>query len=235
MPDTETTNAEQARSKFWSLAQDGASNVMSEASRVWKGPDRRNYAREKYVLSNAINPLYWGIGSALICFVTFRLTGSRFFQRYRVKLRAIVNMEPDPSKPLSNAELKSEAVNDAFSAILDLSLSMLIGLSATGILIDQRAVQRDFELSPLVPGKSLVAKHMCPDLSRFHRSIENEPWNKEDPALASLAVFARNCERRARVEADVRQRNNLDANQEVAIPEDSFPAAFPPPSRLRQT
>ena len=220
------------RSKFWSIMQDGLSKLMSDAKGAWSGPDSQDYALEKTLIKECYRPFMWGMASTCLCFVTFRVTGTTWFRQLRQSVMPTstrttsISTKPPPVPEVKQWKSYSERVmeeqrdklNDAFSLPTDLLLSVMIGLSVTGITTRPSVLKRDFENAPLLPGKSLVSKYLCTDMTKLYNRVDPSLWEKEDGTLEALRNFALNCGKRDQLEQEIRREQSLPDGYVVSIP-----------------
>ena len=188
------TNKDVARSKFWSVASTSFNSFMQDASKLWKGPlAEREYAMEQAMVKRNCIPLFWGIGSALAVFVTFRVTGSQRYRQFLMRRRGQTILLEDPKK---------EGMSRLMSLPTDLMLSLVIGFSAMLFNIKPDQLQNDFEQAPLMEGKSLIAKHFCGDMTSLYRKIDKavieEGVQQQENTLEALSTFVSNCQLRDR-------------------------------------
>lgn len=224
-------DAQIARAKFTSVLQSTIMTCVTEAPTVWKGPNGKEYVYEQSLFEKNTKPVIWGIGCAMITFFSFRLNASRTFQQFR---RRYIRQSaaPAPAAPIMKAsspadqrkDLQQEMMSQALSVPVDLLISIVIGASATAFLIDWRQVQRDLERAPGLPGRSVLADTMCPDMLQLYQNTPSRTWetSQTDETLKSFQTIVQNCKRRAKVQAAERQRLGLPDDQAVAIPFPGF-------------
>mmetsp|Transcript_20300 Transcript_20300/g.29363 ORF Transcript_20300/g.29363 Transcript_20300/m.29363 type:complete len:216 (-) Transcript_20300:249-896(-) len=200
--------ADDAKSGFWSIVQSSLSDLMAEAPTVWKGPQADDYATERTMIQRNYTPIYWGIGSSLIVFATFRITGSQQYRHFLMRRRNLPIPLEDPTEA---------AKNRLMSLPIDLMLSLLIGVSATLFNIKTTVLQKDFETAPLVQGKSLVVKHFCPPMTHLHHRIDPGLLRKipQDNTIESLKAFVNNCKAREETEAAIRVDQPPRGNDQI--------------------
>lgn len=224
--------AQDIKSKFWEILQNGVTNVMSDARNVWNSSRGTEYASEKAVISRSYQPVIWGVYSACLCFITFRVSGSKTFQQFRQSLlssgRPPTRKPEAPAQPAQPQQWKSyserqmdanrDLLDSATSLPTDFLLSFMLGISVTALTARPTVLRHNFETSPLLPGKSLLSKHLCPDMSKLHDRVGSDLWKKEDETLRSLRTFVMNCRKRQQVEHKIRAERGLPDNEEVSIP-----------------
>eukprot|EP00545_Synedropsis_sp_CCMP1620_P006005 CAMPEP_0119025050 /NCGR_PEP_ID=MMETSP1176-20130426/33049_1 /TAXON_ID=265551 /ORGANISM="Synedropsis recta cf, Strain CCMP1620" /LENGTH=233 /DNA_ID=CAMNT_0006980497 /DNA_START=94 /DNA_END=792 /DNA_ORIENTATION=+ len=219
------------KSKFWSILQNGLTNLMSDAQETWDGPDGEDYALEKALLARSYRPFMWGMGSTCLCFVTFRVTGSAWFRQIRQSLRpnqsrTIPRPPPEAKEAKKHWKSYSEkmmdkrtaAMTDVMSLPTDALLSILLGISITGITLSPSVRKQEFQVAPLLRGKSLLSKHLCKDMTHLYHEADPTIWEKPDDTLEALRNFAINCQKRDQVEQTIRLEQNIVDTQSVAIP-----------------
>lgn len=220
-------DAQIARAKFSSVVRSSVWHCVTEAPKVWKGPNGKDYIYEQSLIEKNTTPLIWGVGCTLITFFTFRLSAIRSFQQFRSKYIRKSVSPPSPPKATSpverRQELQKELMNQALSIPKDLLLSIAIGLSATAFLSDTRQIQQDLERVPGLPGRSSLADNMCPRVIKLYNQMPSRVWDQqEDEMLKSMQTVTKNCLRRQRLEAAERQRLGLADDQPVSLPFPGF-------------
>lgn len=221
-------DAQIARAKFSTVVRNTVMQCVTDAPAVWKGPNGHAYMYERSLIERHTKPVIWGIGSAFISFFSFRLSSSRTFEQFRRQYIRKSAPAPTPSKattPLEQRkELQQELMSQAISIPKDLLLSLAIGVSATGFLMDWNIIRQDLERAPGLPGRSLLADKMCPNMIELYNSTPPRVWEQQhgDETLQSISTIVRNCQRRAKLEASERQRLGLSDDQPVSIPFPGF-------------
>lgn len=224
----------QVKSKFWEILQNGVTNVMSDARNVWNSSRGTEYASEKAVISRSYQPVIWGVYSACLCFITFRVSGSKNFQQFRQSLlsggRPPARKPEAPAQPAQPQQWKSfserqmdanrDLLDSATSLPTDLLLSCMLGISVTALTTRPAVLRHNIESSPLLPGKSLLSKHLCPDMSKLHDRVGSDLWKNEDETLRSLRTFVLNCRKRQQLEHKIRAERGLPDSEAVSIPKD---------------
>lgn len=221
-------DAQITRAKFSTVIRDSIITSISEAPTVWKGPNGQDYIYEQSLFEKNTKPVMWGIGCTMLCFLSFRLNASRSFQKWRqLYIRPSAPSPPIPraaSRVEQRKELQREIMSQALSVPVDLLLSIAIGASAAAFLTNWTQIQQDLERVPGLPGKSVLADTMCPDLLKLHENTPDQVWDttKQDETLQSFQKLVQNCKRRAKVQEDERQRLGLSDNKPVSIPFPGF-------------
>jgi hypothetical protein len=222
------------KSVFWKILQDDLSNVMSEAPQVWSGPNSPDFRYEKALLQRCYGPFVYGLGATCLCFITFRVSGSAWFKQWRNNItqntrpasspvsRRTASNEKRASewKPSSERlmEERREKINEAYSLPIDIMLSTLIGVSVSGLTLRPSRLKHDFERTPLLPGRSLISKHLCPDMTRLHNRVDPTLWEKGDSTLEALRTFVDNCRKRGEMERVIRIEQSLPDDAQVSLP-----------------
>lgn len=219
------------KSRFWSILQGGLTKLMAEAQGTWNGPDAQDYASEKILLSRCYRPLMWGMGATCLCFVTFRVTGSASFRQLKQTLKMQGNRKPlkkQPSEDKGKNQWKSSserileertaALNDVMTMPVDAILSIMIGISITGITLSPSQRKKELEIAPLLRGKSLLSQYMCQDMKQLYHQADPTLWKEPDETLETLRNFAINCKKRDEVEQVIRHEQQLMDDQLVSIP-----------------
>mmetsp|Transcript_18400 Transcript_18400/g.25941 ORF Transcript_18400/g.25941 Transcript_18400/m.25941 type:complete len:229 (+) Transcript_18400:104-790(+) len=215
---------------LWSVTKDGISRFMSEAPTVWKGRHAQDYCHEKELVNKMAQPIVWGLSSGVICFIAFRVGNSRLAQYLQTggrttpfKKRSTPGNREWKSSMERQQEKKADELRKAASVPIDFALSVLIGLSATGILYEPDKLQKDFSSIPLLPGRSVASEILCKDISNAFDKLSPNVQNGEDVQMFS--DFVTNCTFRAQQEATIRQQQNSgkavldDDNEPIFIPE----------------
>lgn len=208
-----------AREAFWTAAQVGFFRVLDQAPQVWKGREARFYRAEKKIIMDHMDPFYWGFFVTGFLFVTFRVSGSKAYLRFRDKYifrTTPLHMEtaaPQQQQWTSHLERetkkKESLMKEAVSLPVDLFLSVLCGASSILWLSRPKQVHKDFSAAPLLPGRSLIHQNMCPDLveayeKKVDASAFQNPLN-EDDVLRTFQTFVTNCKIRSKVISTRRQ------------------------------
>ena len=113
--------------------------------------------------------------------------------------------------------------------LTDFFVSISVGVSGTLFLLEakKKDMRCDYEEAPLVPGRSVVADQMCPNLLELCHSIEvvkdvleeNESdTENKDVNITSFARFIENCQKRADYEARIRKEKGISRFEPVLVP-----------------
>lgn len=220
-----------ARSKYSSVIQNSLWQVVSNGPAIWKGPNGQDYIYEQSLVEKNTKPLVWGVGCTVITFICFRLNASRTFQQFRrtyirPSAPAPAIKPPAATSPLERRnELRHEMMTQAISVPKDLLLSIALGLSATAFLMDYDQIQQDLQRVPGLPGRSVLADTMCPNMIQAYNKTPPRVWQEDylnDETLISMSIIVSKCRKRAKLEAAERQRRGLADNEPVSIPFPGF-------------
>lgn len=216
----------QARRAFWKCAEEGLYQLVDSAPKVWKGRDARFYRAEKQLIETHAEPFYWGGFVTLFLFATFRISGSRFYQQFRATLSASLtrNVTRHPgghtppgavsskSKWTSHLENKTaeqqHLSHESVPLLIDMMLSIMLGVSSVLWLSKPQQLSRDFCTSPLLPGKSLIHEQVCPIFVQAQAPFasiivaQDSNGDPDSDTLQTFATFCRNCQRRSQVIAE---------------------------------
>lgn len=225
-------DAQIARSKFSAVLRSSILELISEGPSKWNGPLAQDYLYEQSLIERNTKPIIWGVGCTVVSFVCFRLNASRTFQQFRRRYIRSSAPAPAPLPPQAAATspleqrkvLQSQLLNQAISIPIDLLLSIALGVSATAFLMDYSQIQRDLERVPGLPGRSVLADTMCPNVIQLYNTTPSRVWNESDSdaTLQSMVTIVKKCQRRAKMEAAERQRLGLTQDEPVSIPFPGF-------------
>jgi len=233
----------QARAAFWRCAKDGFLRVLEHAPQVWKNPkEARFYRPEKRLITDNLEPLKQGAMVGILLFATFRFAGSKWFTRFRQ--RHGINLDASspgtaatataPTTTTSSstatprqvhaqfqsyserqAAKASAAWSDASGLTLDIFVSFMAGLSSMFWLLDREQLAQDFARTPLVPGKSLLYDHVCPEMEAAYDKMDRAVWDgtansseSDERTLHAMKRFVQNCRRRSEYLRSRRERGH---------------------------
>jgi len=237
----------------WEEVTKGIANCLINLNATWYGESQGQYQWERRQLEKYVSPLNYGAGSALFLFLTFRVAGTPGFQAWRNRmitkwqgykdthltfppdrLRSNLPKSQSPSKshpPMGYLELKRDrdvqAALSSMRIITDLLVSVSTGISGSLLLVQahQGSMRKDFEQSPLISGRSVVAEEVCTpflEIAETYKAHLVEPANdddiQKDPNLRSFMKFAENCRRRRDMEARIRKEQGLNEDNPVSVP-----------------
>ena len=233
-PKTKKASPAEAINAFFDIVQDHVASMTATGrqSDAWRGPNAEQYSSELALLKPHFTPILWGVGCSVLSFAAFRLSGAVRISRSSSSgggytfSRLSSPLDVRAGGGASNeAEAKSRLLGRMLTIPVDLSLSFLIGCSATIFLTDTDKLQEDMSTVPLVKGRSLVADELCQDyISEYHKYPQSM-WNntkiteEAHPSLGAIQKFVKNCERRRLAEAKIRSEKGLVDNEPVLIPE----------------
>lgn len=196
-----------ARAQVWPIAKRSLYRLMDSAPDVWRGHESRFYRTEKALIIEHLSPIYWGGCVGVFLFVTFRVSGSRWFHRLRSQYlqrtcssnKASPSMlpfqqqqQPWKSHLEQQAEAKQEIMAEAMRLPSDILLSLLCGISSVLWLWQPKKFQRDLVRAPLLPGKSLVHECACDDLLSVYESTDRRVLDG-DATLQTVGALVDNC------------------------------------------
>jgi hypothetical protein len=210
-------------SNLWKSTWKGFMQMLEQAPKSWRGPDARHYRDEKEWIIQSAGPIFTGLFVSTFCFVTFRVSASRwwakvqktYFARKPTQLplkniakeqQSAASQQPWRSTLERQAEQRKQEISELSQLPIDFALSILLGCSSFFLLRDSKKFQRDFSTSPLLPGKSLIHVHVCPFVtSTFQEMQRDEKFrnnmtvtdNDDDETLAMFEAFVKNCQIRS--------------------------------------
>ena len=235
-PKTKKASPAEAINAFFDIVQDHVASMTATGrqSDAWRGPNAEQYSSELALLKPHFTPILWGVGCSVVSFAAFRLSGAVRISRSSSSVGGYTFSRL--SSPLdvragggaaNEAEAKSRLLGRMLTIPVDLSLSFLIGCSATIFLTETDKLQKDVSTIPLVKGRSLVADELCHDFTSLYRKYPQSMWDNtkitEDahPSLGAIQKFVKNCERRRVAEAKIRSEKGLGTGDEpVLIPDE---------------
>jgi hypothetical protein len=103
---------------------------------------------------------------------------------------------------------------------MKLGVQLCSGSNETTYVARITHLRRSFEVTPLLPGKSLVSEHLCTDMKKLYNGVDPFVWDreKENATLNALRNFAVNCRKRDEREHEIRLNQNLPDGHPVSIP-----------------
>ena len=233
-PTAKKASPAEAINAFFDIVQDHVASMTATGrqSDAWRGPSAEQYSSELALLKPHYTPVLWGVGCSVLSFAAFRLSGAVRISRSSSSgggytfSRLSSPLDVRAGGGASNeAEAKSRLLGRMLTIPVDLSLSFLIGCSATIFLTDTDKLQKDMSTIPLVKGRSLVADELCHDFLSAYQTYPQSMWNntkiteEAHPSLGAIQKFVKNCERRRLLEAKIRSEKGLVDNEPVLIPE----------------
>ena len=208
-----------AEKEFWLLCRKAATTFFDEGPKVWKGDEAKFYRAEKAVVTKHLQPFYHGMLSGCFLFLTFRISGSRWFASLRQ--RFLGRLSPTTPPPGSTnlqtqgvggnhtkykgflerkMDEKSALKEEASQLPFDIFVSIMCGLSVAVLLLDRKQILDDFVETPLLPGKSLVHQHVCPDALELPLEFMGSNQSEESKYLQALV---KNCLLRRKAQIDI--------------------------------
>lgn len=207
-----------ARRSFWTCARAGFSRLLDDAPAVWKDArEARYYREEKRMISAHTEPLKQGAMVTALLLFSFRVGGSKWFNRWRQKNNinlsaseadpaSAATKKASPTTPPPRAQFKSyseqqaekiqHVYRDAGTWTTDLIVSIMCGLSSTILLTDKQKIAQDFVRAPLLPGKSMIYNDLCPTMTAAYESTNPAIWDdlsENEKTLQTFHNFVQNC------------------------------------------
>jgi hypothetical protein len=222
----------EARIAFWRAARVGFVRLVEEAPAAWNSSDGRLYRTEKKVIAHHLEPLYWGAFVSVFLFGTFRISGSRWYARFREtnwKQRVTGTSSASDSNRTTarwKSFLDQRAENERFmreetmQLPTDVFVSVMCGLSSVVWLSQPQRAGRDLAEAPLLPGKSVVVGCFCNEMDEaFNQSVDprilTESIIENDDTLRTFVSMVKNC----RIRADyIRPRQEQGLKNPDVIP-----------------
>jgi hypothetical protein len=121
------------------------------------------------------------------------------------------------------AERVALAQGDAASLPSDLFVSALVGMSSAAFLFNFSKLKGDVVEAPLLPGKSLIHRHLCPPVQAafagaVDREVLREATYAKDESILMFADFVQNC----RIRSLYIQRQQQQRQERGATENNSF-------------
>lgn len=202
-----------AKQEYWKEFQKGVVDLFREAPRCWNGPDAVHYRAEKEMIKRHVEPFYWGALVTVFLFATFRVSGSKWYERVRARLvsnkSSITNHSSGTSSQkqqtkewMSHLDTKLEQRKEYHEEMLklpsDIFVSVMCGLSSIALLSKPSELEKNVNEAPLLPGKSTIYETMCPGIEHaFERTFDQRILEGEiDFGVRSFAVMVHNCKTR---------------------------------------
>ena len=209
-----------ARDKFWTAAQSGIYKVLETAPTTWNSRDARFYRTEKKIIMENMDPLYWGFVVTGFLFVTFRVSGSKTWTRFRDehifnKPVSLLKQQAETQQKwighLERERLKKQELWENLNSVRnDILLSIVCGISSVILLAKPQKLHGDFSTSPLVPGRSLIHELVCPALTEEYDTVDQrvfEEIGQDDETLKTFDTFVKNCKLRSNAIASREKAN----------------------------
>jgi hypothetical protein len=213
----------EARLAFWRAARVGFARLVEEAPAAWNSSDGRLYRTEKKVLAHHLEPLYWGAFVSVFLFGTFRISGSRWYARFREtnwKQRATSSASNSNCSTAQwksfldqRAEKEKFLQDETMQLPTDFFVSVMCGMSSVVWLSQPQRAGRDLAESPLIPGKSVVVDCFCNEMEEaFNQSVDprilTESVIENDDTLRTFVSMVKNCRIRADYISSQREQGN---------------------------
>jgi hypothetical protein len=219
-----------ARKAFWKVASSGFWRLLDQAPPLYSSPTAgRFYRHERALFALHAEPFYWGAFTTIFLFLTFRVSGSRFYSRFRESLSAKKSAPPQQRPQWKSyserlaAQTKVEQ-RDLYELPMDILISLCCGGSAVLWLLPRAKIQSDFVAAPLQPGKSLVADLLCPEMDQvLRRAVDPRILTPDvvadkDDSLALFLAFCQNCRTRQEFIAHQQQLGTLRRPEVIPYP-----------------
>jgi hypothetical protein len=211
-------------SDLWKSTWKGFTNILEQAPQAWRGPDARLYRDEQeWITQSVVNPVFTGVFASTFCFITFRVSASRwwtrlqktYFAKYQqlppriAKEQSTASQQQQPWRSTfleRETEKRRREISELSQLPIDLLLSILLGLSSFFLVFDSTKFRREFSSSPLLPGKSLFYLHVCPEvtsiyqqqaLQRNKEKSTSSTTTADDETLLMFEIFVKNCQIRS--------------------------------------
>lgn len=208
----------------WSAFGQGCRRLMLHPQAPWRLDGNRQLRAEREKILLHLQPAAMGLLVTAFCFVTFRLSGSRWWKQARemyfynpgnVAASSVTTPSSSSQHFLARqAETKQERIRELMQLPLDLMLSVILGSSTFLFQFDSDKLQDDVVQMPLLPGQSLVHECICPDVVKAvlaaHASNDNSTTVAgDDETKKFFTQFAQNCQARSRF---------VQRRQQVGVP-----------------
>lgn len=200
---------------------------MDEAPRIWKSPDAKFYREEKRIIMRHLDPFYTAGFMTMFLFATFRISGSRWFARFRDEFFVSSRAASKASNTKPTQEWKSfldrqvderqKMESELLQLPIDLFLSALCGISSILWLSKPKEILRDLSELPLVSGNSVVHRYACHEFETAYHQLDKDVFeqNVDDNLLRSFHTFVENCRIRSEF---IRSQEREGANTPEVIP-----------------
>lgn len=196
--------------------------MFQEAPWAWRGPEQSRYRVEREKILTHLRPIGMGFFVTAFCFVTFRVSGSKWWVQIRDTYLRMFSVEgaaattttmggrsstsglatnrPPAGYMTRQAQTKQDQVRELMQLPLDLTLSVMLGSSAFLLLFDSDQLQDDLVQMPLLPGKSLVHECVCTDVVRAVQQAHQQGLldSADEETKQFFVYFVENCDKRSR-------------------------------------
>ena len=260
----ETTTSSTLSAAFWDETGKGIANSLVTVETAWySGPSAKDYTEERHKLEKYTKCWKYGLAASCFLFLNFRITGSKRFIRWRQNFMHqqgwVLNKSPQqhpqqqhPHFQMGYLERQREKsvkeAMDSMRIITDLLVSLSVGTSGGAFLLhsQQDSMRHDFEMSPLVTGRSVIADEMCPGMifiadkysannnnssssetmsslsSSTSSPSEKDDYDYYDRNLETFQKFVSNCRKRCQYEHDFRMKTGKLDKEPVVIPKNAL-------------
>jgi len=214
----------------WSAFWKGCSRlVFQEAPQAWQGPDQSKYRAEREKILSHTQPVALGLFATGLCFVTFRISGSKWWKHMR-QVYFFTSVVPEGTATAASTAAPAEGgylarqalskqnqVQELMQIPLDLTISVILGSATFMLLFDSDKLQDDLVQIPLLPGKSLIHQCVCADVVQAVRQAHQQGTfqHVDEETKKVFAYFAENCLTRSRY---LERRKELGHNDIVPYP-----------------
>jgi hypothetical protein len=194
---------------FLHATRRGIWDVIKQAPSAWRGAEAHYYRDERRIIEKHTDPLYQGILASCVLFFTFRVSGSAWYRqiytRYFGKTSASQTLQPTVEQKTYKGYLQQQAeetrskMEHVKQLPFDGMLSLFCGVSASIFLFRPADFRNDLQTAPLLPGKSLVYSHLCPQYEATFQSIPKSDWDRRSPDkwIDAFAATLQSCQARA--------------------------------------
>ena len=206
--------AKNARGVFWETVKVSFVRFIDEAPSLWKQSDAKQYRTEKRIINKQLDPLITGSYVTIFLFLTFRVSASRSFGRFRdqyiTPLRSNAKAKPVPQKTNNNKqewkgylETRTEEVLRAKTNIsqlpIDILLSIFCGISTALFVLQPEEIKNEMIQLPLVTGRSAIHEIVCPEFDTAFQKIDPNVFetNSDDETIRMFRTFVNNCRLRS--------------------------------------
>ena len=203
----------EAGESFWRCVRTGFGQLVQDAPAAWQDAHQgRYYRQEKRLVQEAAEGIQFGGMMAVLVLVTFRVSGSKWFNLWRKRNNinfSAYSADSGSTAPTSStrtqfksfSEMQVDKVNVAYREAgnwtSDIIVSIMCGLSSAVLLTDRQKIGQDFVRAPLLPGKSVIYNDFCPLMTSAHETVDPEAWEgltENEQTLVNFHDFVRNCQ-----------------------------------------
>lgn len=202
-----------AKQEYWKEFQTGIVELFRVAPKRWDGSEAVHYRAEKEMIKRHVDPFYWGALISVFIFATFRVSGSKWYERVRARMMpkgaSQTNSSTKSSTPkespkqwVSHLDQQLEQRKGYHEEMLrlpsDIFVSVMCGLSSIALLSKPADIEKDITEAALLPGKSAIYEIMCPRMEKaFDNTFDKRILEgKLDLGVRSFAAMVHNCKTR---------------------------------------